>query len=339
MQQNFQSSSGTQGCPEFETQLMLYAIDELEGAERNSFEEHLDQCRSCAAALETERRMLAVLAPHQRPEPSAALLASCRNRLEDTLDEMDHRSIFVRWAEAIFPAHWLALHPAASAAALILIGFSAGMFAPRHFQGVSPTSGTPQIATLGTMGLDSQELQNSNVSGINWIPAQGNLPPQIEVQITTQKPMVVQGTVDDKEVKQVLLYVLRNDRRFGPDVRINAVDLLKARASDPEVEQALCQVERIDDNPAVRLKALEALTDAPPNQASIQTMLNAVVKDSNIGVRVQAVNSLRTLSEHGALNSDPEAIKVLRDLSQSDSNVYIRLQSAAAIQQMTSGQN
>ena len=339
MQQDSRPTSGTQGCPEFETQLTLYAIDELEGAERNSFEEHLDQCRSCAVALEAERRMLSIFAPHQRPEPSAALLASCRNRFEDTLDEMDHRSIFARWAETIFPAHWLALHPAASAAALILIGFSAGMLAPRHFQGVSPSSGAPQIAALSSMGLDSQELQNSDVSGINWIPAEGNLPPRIEVQITTQKPMVVQGTVDDKEVKQVLLYVLRNDRRFGPDVRINAVDLLKARASDPEVEQALCQVERVDNNPAVRLKALEALTDAPPNPASIQTMLDAVVKDSNIGVRVEAVNSLRTLSERGALNSDPEAIKVLRDLSQSDSNVYIRLQSAAAIQQAAPGQN
>ncbi|HEV2289084.1 MAG TPA: HEAT repeat domain-containing protein [Candidatus Acidoferrales bacterium] len=339
MQQDSLPTSGAQACPEFETQLILYAIDELEGAERNSFEEHLDHCHPCMMALEAERRMLAALTPHQRPEPSAALLASCRNRLEDTLDEMDHRSIFARWAEAIFPAHWLALHPAASAAALILIGFSVGMYAPRHFQGVSPASGTPRVATLNSMGLDSQELQNSNVSGISWVPAEGNLPPRIEVQITTQKPMVVQGTVDDKEVKQVLLYVLRNGRRFGPDVRINAVDLLKARASDAEVEQALCQVERVDNNPAVRLKALEALTDAPPNPASIQTMLDAVVKDANIGVRVEAVNSLRTLSERGALKSDPEAIKVLRDLSQGDSNVYIRLQSAAAIQQATPGQN
>lgn len=339
MQQDSHPTSGAQGCPEFEMQLVMYAADELEGPERDSFEEHLDHCSRCGAALEAERRMEAILAPQQRPEPSAALLASCRNRFEDSLDEMDHRSIFVRWAEAIFPAHWLALHPAASAAALILIGFSAGMLAPRHSQGVSATPSAQSAATLGAMGLDNQELQSANVSGINWTPADGNRQARIEVQMTTQKPMVLQGTVDDKEVKQLLLYVLRNNRRFGPDVRINAVDLLKTRAGDADVEQALCQLERVDRNPAVRLKALEALTDAAPNPAAIQTMLDALVKDSNIGVRVEAVNSLRTFSERGALNSDPEAIKVLRDLMQSDPNVYIRLQSAAAVQQATPGQN
>ena len=337
MQQEFNPHSGGQACPEFESQIMLFALDELEGAERDSLEEHLDRCSRCVAALTAERRMLEILASQQRPDPSPALLSSCRNRFEDALDEMDHRSVFARWAESIFPAHWLALHPAASVMMLLLIGFSIGTLAPWRSQTGTYSPSRPP-ATLGSMAMDNQELQTAAVSGINWTPTADNRPPRVEVQMTTEKPVVVQGTVDDKEVKQVLLYVLHNNRRFGPDVRINAVELLRTRANDPDVQQALCQAVRIDRNAAVRLKALEALTDAQPNQQVVQTMLDALVKDGNIGVRVEAINSLRAFSARGALLSDPQAFTVLRERMRSDPNNYIRLQSAAAIQQTSAGQ-
>ena len=337
MQQEFNPHSGGQACPEFESQIMLFALDELEGAERDSLEEHLDHCSRCVAALGAERRMLEILASQQRSDPSPALLSSCRNRFEDSLDEMDHRSIFTRWAESIFPAHWLALHPAASVAMLLLIGFSIGTLAPWRSQVGTPAPSQPPV-TQASVGLNNQELQSAAVSGINWIPTADNRPPRVEVQMTTEKPVVVQGTVDDEEVKQVLLYVLRNNRRFGPDVRINAVELLRARANDPDVQQALCQAVRIDRNAAVRLKALEALTEVQPNQNVVQTMLDALVKDSNIGVRVEAINSLRAFSARGALLSDPRAFTVLRNCMRTDPNNYIRLQSAAAIRQTPTGQ-
>ncbi|MGH9729163.1 MAG: HEAT repeat domain-containing protein [Candidatus Acidiferrales bacterium] len=338
MQQEFNPNSGRQACPEFESQIMLFALDELEGAERDSLEEHLDSCSRCVAALTAERRMLEILASQQRPEPSPALLSSCRNRFEDSLDEMDHRSIFARWAESIFPAHWLALHPAASVAMLLLIGFSVGTLTPWRSQTGTSSSPSRPPATLDSMAMDNQELQTAAVSGINWTPTNDNRPPRVEVQMTTERPVIVQGTVDDKEVKQVLLYVLHNNRRFGPDVRINAVELLRTRANDPDVQQALCQAVRGDRNAAVRLKALEALTDTQPNQQVVQTMLDALVKDANIGVRVEAINSLRAFSARGALLSDPQAFTVLRDRMRTDPNNYIRLQSAAAIQQTPAGQ-
>lgn len=328
--QEFSQPSGA--CPEFESDIILYVADELEGAERDSLEEHLDQCARCVAAMDAERKLLEMATAHRRLEPTPGLLASCRNRFEDSLDEMDHRSIFVRWAESLFPAHWLALHPAASVATLLLVGFSVGMLGPWHSQ--APNAPLPRpTAVLGSMGLDNQELQSANVSGINWTPSNDNRPPQIEVQMNTERPMVVQGTVNDGEVKRVLLYVLHNNHRFCPDVRINAVELLKARANDPDVERALSQAVLTDRNPAVRLKALDALTVAKPDDASVQTMLEALTKDANIGVRVEAINALLIASERGGLLADPKALGILRDRMRTDPNTYIRLQSAAAVQQ------
>ncbi|MGB7188378.1 MAG: zf-HC2 domain-containing protein, partial [Candidatus Acidiferrales bacterium] len=149
-------------CPEFESQIIFYAADELEGAERDALEEHLDQCARCVAALDAERKFLEMAAAHQRLEPAPGLLASCRNRFEDSLDEMDHRSIWTRWAESLFPAHWLALHPAASVATLLLVGFSVGMLGPWHAQAPNSTSSRP-TAALSSMGIDNQELQSANV--------------------------------------------------------------------------------------------------------------------------------------------------------------------------------
>lgn len=328
--QEFKPTSGG-GCPEFEAQIIFYAADELEGAERDALEEHLDQCARCVAALDAERRLLEMAAGHQRLDPAPGLLASCRNRFEDSLDEMDHRSVWTRWAESLFPAHLLALHPMASVATLLLVGFSVGMLGPWRAQVQNQPSARPAL-TQGSM-LDAQELQTANVSGINWIPSTDNRPPQIEVQMKTERPITVQGTVNDDEVKRVLLYVLHNNHRFCPDVRINAVELLKTRANDPDVERALSQAVLTDHNPAVRLKALDALSVVKADNTSVQTMLEALTKDSNIGVRVEAVNALLAASQRGELLADSKALSVLRDRMRSDPNTYIRLQSAAAVQQ------
>lgn len=333
--QEFDKSSGA--CPEFESHIILYAADELEGSERDALEEHLDECKQCFAALDAERKLLE-MAVRGRLEPTPGLLASCRNRFEDSLDEMDHRSIWKRWSEALFPAHWLAMYPAASVAALLLIGISVGMVVPWHSQGQSPTSPVRPAGMLSP-GLDTQALQSANVSGINWTPSSDSgQPPQIVIQLSTQRPMTVEGTVDDSDVKRFLLYVLQNSHRFCPDVRINAVELLRARASDPDVERAFSQAVLTDHNPAVRLKALEALTSGKADNTSIQTMVTALTKDSNIGVRVEAINALRAISEQGGLLADPNAVGVLRETMQKDPNMYIRLQSAAAIQQAPANQ-
>lgn len=338
MEEERKSFSGEPGCPEYETQIIFYAAEELEGAERDAFEDHLDQCVKCMAALDAERRMLEALSSQERPEPTPALLASCRNRLEDAIDEIDHRSVFVRWAESIFPAHWLALHPAASAALLIFLGFSAGAFLP--WRGARPSPAPTRVQQSGMLpaGLDEQELRTADVSGINWTPSDDNRLPQVEVQLTTEKPIVVQGTVDDSDVKKVLMYVLHNNRRFGPDVRINAVELLKGQASDAQVQQALCQAARSDRNPAVRLMAIDALGQSSPNPTAVQTMLDALVHDSNPGVRIAAINSLGSFSSRGGLLSDPNAVKVLRELMKNDPNKYIRSQSAAAVLQAATPQ-
>jgi hypothetical protein len=180
------------------------------------------------------------------------------------------------------------------------------------------------------------DLHTADVAGINVLPAAGNDPPQVELQMRSEQPVTVRGTVDDGTVKNALLYVLRNNQRFGPDVRLNAVDLLSTRSGDPEVRSALNRVVETDRDPAVRLKALDALNGSARQDMVRNTLLGALEDDQDSDVRVEAIDSLRRLVESGQIASDDGVLAVLRDRMGHDSNPYIRLQSAAVIRDIDS---
>jgi hypothetical protein len=344
-------------CGEFQPLLVLLASgEEFDAASRENLAAHLAGCADCSAELGRERELLALLS-EPTSEPDAGLLASCRANLEDALDREEERSWWRRVATSVLPASWLSPPPAWSAALLVLIGFSVGLFGPRLLRhpasspaadisnladatasgpdANAPPSSFPASSASASSALSALDLHTADVAGINVFPSASDEPPQVQLQMRTQQPITVQGTVDDDNVKNVLCYILQNNERFGPDVRLNAADLLRARRNDPEVQSVLCHAVRSDRNAAVRLKALEALNGADPGDLMRQTLLDALVDDPNPGVRVEAINELRGMAAKGELSADDDhLLSVLRNRMQSDSSTYIRLQSAAAIRDL-----
>ena len=350
---NKSADQSGQPCSDMEQLLVLSAAgQELDAAEQAEVSEHLAHCAACAASFEREREILALISA-QRPEPDAALLASCRAGLEDALDRQEERGWFRRTLGVLVPTSWTSPRPAWSAAMLVIVGFSVGVFGPRLFEHpaktIPPTSSVvnspdtseakPNDATIEPPNASASgplDLRTAEVAGINVLPSAsgGNQPPEAEIQMMAQRPVTVQGTVDNDDVKRVLLYVLRNSERFDADVRLNAVDLLRARNNDPEVRSVLCKSVHTDHNAAVRLKALEALNGAEPQDLVRETLLDALVDDQNPGVRVEAINALRSMASKGQVTSDDHLLAILRDRMQKDPNTYIRLQSAAAIRDL-----
>jgi hypothetical protein len=332
-------------CSEFEQYLVLLAAgDELDVAEQAEVAEHLAHCAGCTESLARERELLRVLT-EKRAEPDAALLASCRASLEDALDRDEEHGWLGRAVRAFLPAGWITPRPAWTAVLLLLVGFSVGVLGPRFVRNSTTTGGLNATEAnsssksntnepAATSSLRSLDLHTAAVAGINVIPADGNEPPRVELQLRAQQPMTVQGTVNNDDVKRVLLYVLHNNQRFDPDVRLDAVDLLRARNNDPDVRSALCHAVHTDRNAAVRLKALEALNGAEPQDLVRQTLLDALVDDQNPGVRIEAINTLRGLAAAGKVESDDHLLAVLRDRMHKDPSTYIRLQSAAAIRDL-----
>jgi hypothetical protein len=337
-------------CSDWRPRLILLAAgDELDVVEQSELAGHLADCSECRSTLESEKELIAMLGEH-RVEPDAVLLASCRASLEDALDREEEGGWLQRKIGALLPADWMSPRPAWSAALLVMIGFSVGMFGPRLLR--HPViSAPPAHMTAADSAADSSvlepvvpsppsskvfDLHTADVAGINVLPAAGNDPPQVELQMRSEQPVTVRGTVDDGTVKNALLYVLRNNQRFGPDVRLNAVDLLSTRSGDPEVRSALNRVVETDRDPAVRLKALDALNGSARQDMVRNTLLGALEDDQDSDVRVEAIDSLRRLVESGQIASDDGVLAVLRDRMGHDSNPYIRLQSAAVIRELDS---
>ncbi|MFZ0909183.1 MAG: HEAT repeat domain-containing protein [Candidatus Acidiferrales bacterium] len=332
-------------CKEYAERMYLFGAEELERDDEIAMKAHSRVCAPCAAYLADVERMKALFESAPRLEPDSNLLAECRANLTDSLDDADaasSRGVFGQWLDAIVPARWLTMHPAAAAVLLLLIGFSAGTYSPRWFaQKLAPASpgasgsgdSTPRAPTEASIiPFSDQDLRTADVTGINLVSDTGDAPPQIEVQLNAQRPMLVHGSVSDDRVKQLLMYVVRNNQRFDPDVRIESVDLLKPRTHDADVCQALCQLVHTDKNPAVRLKALEALSTEASQETVRNAMMDALVNDANPGVRIEAINSLRELADKGQVPADAHLLAVLRERAQKDSSTYIRLQSAATIQ-------
>ncbi|HUJ30645.1 MAG TPA: HEAT repeat domain-containing protein [Candidatus Acidoferrum sp.] len=334
-------------CSDMEPLLILFSAgQELDPAEQAEVSEHLAHCADCAAFFTREKEMLALISS-RHAEPDGGLLASCRAGLEDALDRQEERGWLRRFLGTLLPANWVSPRPAWSAALLVIIGFSVGILGPRFFDRVEkaapPAANTAVTVDSGATAekqpaagssLGTLDLHTADVAGINVLPAAANEQPQIELQLRAQRPVTLQGTVDNDDVKRVLLYVLQNNERFDPDVRLSAVDLLRERNNDPEVRSVLCQAVHSDRNAAVRLKALEALNGAEPQELVRDTLLHALVDDQNPGVRVEAINALRSMASKGQVTSDDHMLAVLRDRMQKDPNTYIRLQSAAAIRDL-----
>jgi hypothetical protein len=334
-------------CETYAERVYLFAADELERPEAAEVEAHAGQCGECGAFLVEHRQMMEALAEAPRPEPSADLLAACRAGLTDALDEAEAAKSHAGlrgWLDALMPTQWLVLHPAAAAVLLIFVGFTAGAFYPRWFGHAivtpPPSPVAPSVSsealnkTPSATPLDDQYLRTADITGINWEPSVDDAPPEVQVHMKAPQPMVVQGTPANNDVKRVLLYVLHNNQRFAPDVRINSVEMLKSRAGDEDVRQTLCQVLRSDQNAAVRLKALEALDTTQPQEVVQQTLMTALVEDGNPGVRIEAINTLREMLAKGQVTSDPQLLAVLHERAQKDPSTYIRLQSAAMIQDL-----
>ena len=348
MQQEEIGGMKSPACEDYEPLLILFAAGELDASEMAEVNDHLLHCAGCSAAMARENEMLSLLAASHQ-EPDASLLASCRATLDDVLDQQEERGWLRRTIGALLPSSWISPRPAWSAALLLAIGFSVGVLGPRllrhpatpsgadsltasNISASQPVDSTPEATPSSS--LSSLDLHTADVAGINVFPTSDNEPPRVQLQMRAQQPFLVSGTVNDDEVKRALMSVLHNNQRFDADMRLDAVDLLRARNNDPDVRSALCQAVHTDHNAAVRLKALEALNGAEPQDLVRQTLLDALVDDQNPGVRVEAINALRDMAAKGQVDADDHMLAVLRERMKKDPSTYIRLQSAAAIRDL-----
>jgi hypothetical protein len=332
-------------CQEIEQIAVLYACDELDPVVRAALEAHMAKCPICAAVVSRETRLHQEIASFDQPadslDRSGLLLAQCRSELAEALDDQHGRANQPGWRAVFSPVAWwtvfrdtLVYHPAMSMAALMVAGFLAGV-AGQRLRVTPPAAPRPVMTVSATPKLTEQELQSAGSANVAWVTPSGSRTPTVQVQLMSQAPMNIVGAPDDTDVQRALTYVLANGQQFDSSARMDSLEVLRTRCADPEIRRSVCNAALSDSNPGVRIKALEALRGFEKDSTVRQTLIGALRNDENSGVRVEAINllldALRAERPSGA--DDPKILAILRDRLRNDPNNYIRLQSAAALQQ------
>ncbi len=345
-------------CRDVAPLLVFYVCDETSDQERRQVEAHLAACETCAAQLAEERALHATLAEALQPadelDRAGILLSQCRSELAEGLDDLANPLMQEHWRPFGWLRRWMALRPAWSGALLVLFGLILGTQLMPWFS--TPTDSAHASHTVNVSPsprFSNDQLAKMAVAGINLAPVPDAAPGTLQVQVRTEQPLVLSGSVDDPDLRRVLTYVVENGDQTDPGVRSDCLEALRTRTSDREVRQALLIAARRDQNPAIRMKAIESLRDFVADKSVRDALIDALERDPNPGVRVEAVNLLVRSLETGASTGmngpmelparpaapggDPSVERLLRTLQQlerSDPNRFVRLRSAAALKQI-----
>jgi HEAT repeats/Putative zinc-finger len=357
-------------CEDIAGLFVFYLCNEVDEKERAAVEKHVAACASCRAQLLEEqsfaRAIEAMPQPADQLDNAGIVLSQCRSELAEKLDDLVHPPVKHQVLRFGWVRRLMIMHPAWSGAALVALGLVLGTQSVRWSANRNESTGLDQAVNVRPSAqITDEQLAKMAVAGINFSPQDSNGMQNVRLQLNAEQPVTVSGNLDDVDVRRVMTYVVRNGQQFDSGLRLDCLDALRSRAQDKEVRAALLEVARKDQNPAVRLKALEALRDASNDRGVRQTLLETLQHDTNPGVRVEAVNLLvRSLEEpNGDVvapfpgdehlpamphpvpqtaaaqkefdDSTAALIQALEELRHNDPSRYVRLQSSAALRQIS----
>lgn len=300
----------------------MHVYGELADDVRHELEQHVARCADCAAELKAEQDFHALLSQDRAEDPTANLLASSRMRLQEALETAEQGQWWHRLA--FDPANWLrqVRFSPALASVILILGFAGGVGTTYKIYGtrVTPAAQTP-IANNGNNSAAEPSI--AGIDSITQIPGTD----QVSIKYNTVSTQEKQGSLNNQEIQQLLLYATRNNYNSG--VRVDSVDLLAQRSSEQQVRDALIYALQNDTNPGVRLKSLDALGNYVKTDTNVRdAVLRALLNDTNSGVRIEALRLIEPVKADGSVRG------VLMALASKDQSTYIKSQARTMLAQL-----
>ena len=310
-------------CEGAKDSIVLAAYNELPDEDAVGLEQHLAACEVCLAELNAIRDLDRVFANYPVAEPNPNLVAQSRMRLDEALDAIPQHGLLTRLQANL--SMWLGNLKSAPALATLLVGvgFLSGNFTHRYQVANQPKLMPPVI------------LSNPSGGGVSTISAINQLSNDI-VQVSYNRvvPEVAEGSLDDPQIRQLLMVgtraatstvvhadsvsLLANECRVGHECQFDS--------DGSGVRNALLVSLRSDKSPSVRLKVLEGLQPYVSQDERVRdAVAQALLTDSSSAVRSKAISMLEPVQ------SDSSVRQVLRTVSTTDDNPYIRTVSTEAL--------
>jgi hypothetical protein len=262
-------------------------------------------------------------------EPSANLIARSRLRLEEAIDTLPRGSWLLRgWQRFYQGAGRLRAAPVAVSAVLVTgltVGGFSGYRAGEHVHSATPTAA---VITAPPQD-DGSSVDIANISSIVREPNTEN----VAVTYNRVQPETIHGSLDDPQIRQLLLMGARN--RINSGIRDSSLRLLADechaghQCDDGPIRDSLLVALRYDKSVAVRLKALEGLQPYVADDVRVRdAVLEALMKDPNPEVRTQAISVLEPVE------ADSSVREVLHNVAARDDSPQIRIVSRQVLDQL-----
>lgn len=331
----------------------LLLTESLDPATRERAHQHIELCSLCNAEWAAFRETWAMLGDLPVVEVPARVkakfLAAIAPQQQEVVAPVPNNVVPFQRRPAF---KWLA-----QAAALVVIaggGYLAGhrtttvQLAPtnavveerRPIQNVSLQSPAPySIAESRVLpaALVNPDIQGRpDIQNVQFSESNGSGDVNLSFDITSH--VTVTGKPNDKSVVRLLAYVVRNEDVTSPS-RSRAIDWIRRtysnpQTTDPEIATALASVLRTDEHQGVRINAVDTLKTLQPsgaNETTTQALIEALRSDPNPAVRLKAVEALANLARSGT-QLDASTLDTLRQkAAQDDENTYVRVKAAEAL--------
>jgi hypothetical protein len=309
-------------CSHVQLNLSLYLYGELEFAEEEQVEQHLETCAACQLALAREKEWHARTRSAQ-PDVSLGLLADCRRDLRLAIkSEGSRRFRFPRlhWPENFRLAGSRLSGQMALASFLLFLGFGAGRLVDRF--------GVPGLG--GPNGLGSMALLDAGDAHVRQLQPSGDN--RINIVIEQVRQHEITGSLQDSSVRQLVLSAVHDPA--DPALRMDSVSILDNQ-DGADVLDALTYAVRHDPNAAVRLKALEGLRRFPYNVATRDCLRFVLEHDASADVRSEAIDVLA--SDRQGDHTGPDLADMLGQIATSpQQDEYVRLRALQLLKSLNS---
>jgi HEAT repeats/Putative zinc-finger len=309
-------------CGLAQQKIALFAYGELPDDQCHALEGHLATCKRCQeefAAVQALQQAMS-LAPVQ--EPSANLLAQARLQLEEALERMPRTGWLMRVQESIFRGVGMLGRAPLAASTLLVLGLASGGWA--GYKSALHVHRPAAELTAAVAGPGA-------IASVNSITREPNSE-KVEVHFTRTVPETTQGSLDDPQIRQLLLVGAQS--QVNPGVAQNSLNLLADEClaghdcSDGPIRKALMVALRYDKSAGVRLRALNGLKPYVAEDMRVRdAVLEALMDDQDSAVRSRAIEVL------GPVGADSSVREVLHTVAAEDVNPHIRTVSREVLDQ------
>jgi anti-sigma factor RsiW len=319
-------------CDQAQQDMVLAQYGELGDQQQLALDAHLEACEEC------RREAIALFALNEEfaftpLDPTPNQLTAARLRLDEALDGMPSRSFGARVRANFF--RWVGTAQTAPALMVLVLGagFVGGTALTRYQVSKIKPAVEDMVLTHTTRGAIS------SVSGIVQVPNTD----VVQVNYNRIVPETIQGSLDDPQIRQMLLLGTR--LAVNDDVHLDSVALLAGECAaghrcdgasttanaegmtTPDIRTPLLREALYDESPAARLNALKGLKPyVAQDQRVRNTLLAAVTHDPSVEVREEALSLLKPVQ------ADFSVRQTLRTVSTDDVNPAIRNASYQVLQ-------